>query len=58
MVHLAQVRQPQEEERWRAVGYQAIEEMVHKLSMASEGKPFEELSALLLREGRTLTGAL
>lgn len=58
VVHLAQVRQQQEEERWREVGYHAIDEMVHKLSMGSEGKTFEELSALLLREGRTVTGAL
>jgi len=58
VVHLAQVRQQQDEERWRAVGYQAIDEMVQKLTMSSAGKTFEELSALLLREGRTLTGAL
>lgn len=58
VVHLAQVRQQQEEERWRAVGYQAIDEMIDKLSMASEEKTFEEWSALLLREGRIVTGAL
>jgi hypothetical protein len=58
VVHLAQIRQQQEEERWRAVGYQAIDEMVKKLTVESEGKTFEELSALLQREGRTLTGAL
>jgi hypothetical protein len=30
-VHLAQVRQQREEERWRAVGYQAIDERINKL---------------------------
>lgn len=58
VVHLAQVRQQQEEERGRAVGYQAIDERVKKLPMENEGKPFAELSALLQREGRALTGAL
>lgn len=58
VIHLAQVRQQREEERWREVGYQAIDELIEKLSMASEEKTFEELSALLLREGRTVTGAL
>jgi len=58
VIHLAQVRQQQDEDRWRAVGYQALDEMVNKLSMASDGKNFEELSALLLQEGRTVTGAL
>lgn len=58
VVHLAQIRQQQEEERWRAVGYQAIDEMVKKLTVESEGKNFEELSELLQREGRALTGAL
>jgi transcription elongation GreA/GreB family factor len=43
VVHLAPLRQQQEEERWRAVGYQAIDELVKKLSMESEGKTFEEL---------------
>lgn len=57
VVHLAQVRHQQEEERWREVGYRAIDEVVQKLSMGSEGKSFEELSALLLREGRTLRGS-
>ena len=52
------MRQQQEEERWRAVGYQAIDEMVKKLTVESEGKNFEELSELLQREGRALTGAL
>jgi len=58
VVHLAQVRQQQEEERWRAVGYRAIDEMIKKLTMASAGKSFEELSDLLRREGQTVTGAL
>jgi hypothetical protein len=58
VVHLAPLRQQQEEERWRAVGYQAIDELVKKLSMESEGKTFEELSALLQQEGRAVTGAL
>lgn len=58
VVHLAQIRQQQEEERWRAVGYRAIDEMVKKLTVESEGKNFEELSARLPQEGRALTGAL
>jgi len=58
VVHLAQIRQQQDEERWRAVGYQALDEMVQKLTAESEGKSFEELSDLLRREGRALTGAL
>jgi hypothetical protein len=58
VVQLAQVRQQQEEERWRAVGYRAIDEMVKKLTMESEGKSFEELSELLRREGQAVTGAL
>ena len=58
VVHLAQVRQQHEEERWRAVGYRASDEMRKKLSMASAGKNFEELSDLLRREGQAVTGAL
>src|SRR5215210_6441983 len=58
VVHLAQIRQQQEEERWRAVGYQAIDELVKKLTMEHDGKTFEELSALLQQEGRAITGAL
>ena len=58
VVQLAQVRQQQEEERWRAVGYRAIDEVVKKLTVESEGKNFEELSELLQQEGRALTGAL
>ena len=58
VVQLAQIRQQQEEERWRAVGYRAIDEMVKKLTVESEGKNFEELSELLQQEGRALTGAL
>src|SRR5437870_3623762 len=58
VVHLAPVRQQQEEERWRAVGYRAIDEMIKKLTMESEGKSFEELSDLLRREGQAVTGAL
>jgi hypothetical protein len=52
------VRQQQEEERWRAVGYQASDEMVQKLTVESEGTTFEELSELLQRDGRAVTGAL
>jgi len=58
VVQLAQVRQQQEEERWREVGYRAIDEMVKKLTAESEGKSFEELSDLLRREGQAVTGAL
>jgi hypothetical protein len=58
VVHLAQIRQQQEEERWRAVGYQAIDEMVNKLTVESAGKSFAELSELLRREGQALTGGL
>ena len=58
VVSLAGVRQPSEEERWRAVGYQAIDNMVKKLSGEIEGKDFEELSELLRREGQAVTGAL
>jgi hypothetical protein len=58
VVQLAQVRQQQEEERWRAVGYRAIDEMVKKLTVESEGKNFEELSELLRREGQAVTGVL
>jgi hypothetical protein len=58
VVHLAQVRQQQEEERWRAVGYRAIDEMVKKLTRESVGKSFEELSNLVRQEGQAVTGAL
>jgi hypothetical protein len=58
VVQLAQVRQQQEEERWREVGYRAIDEMVKKLTAESEGKSFEELSNLLRREGQVVTGAI
>ena len=58
VIQLAEVREQQEAERWRAVGYRAIDEMVKKLSMAKEGKTFEELSELVGREGQTVTGAL
>jgi hypothetical protein len=58
VVHLAQVRQQQEAERWREVGYRAIDEMIEKVTMASAGKSFEELSDLLRREGQAVTGAL
>jgi hypothetical protein len=58
VVHLAQVRQQQEEERWRAVGYRAIDEMVKKLTRESVGKSFEEWSNLVRQEGQAVTGAL
>jgi hypothetical protein len=58
VVELAQVRQQQEAEHWRAVGYQAIDEMVKKLTLESAGKTFEELSELVRREGQAVTGAL
>ncbi|MEA2627522.1 MAG: hypothetical protein QOD06_3567 [Candidatus Binatota bacterium] len=58
VVELAQVRQQQEAEHWRAVGYQAIDEMVKKLTMESARKTFEELSELVRREGQAVTGAL
>jgi hypothetical protein len=58
VVHLAQVRQQQEAERWREVGYRAVDEMVNKVTIESEGKSFEELSDLLRREGQAVTGAL
>jgi hypothetical protein len=53
-----QVRQQPEEERGRAVGYRAIDEMIKKLTMESAGKSFEEWSDLLRREGQAVTGAL
>ena len=46
VVHLAPVRQQQEEERWRAVGYRAIDEMIKKLTMESEGKSFFIISSM------------
>ncbi len=55
VVQLAQVRQQQEEERWRAVGYRAIDEMIKKLTRESAGKSFEEWSDLLRREGQAVT---
>lgn len=58
VVQLAQVRQQRETERWREVGYRAIDEMLKKLSMASTGKSFEELSDLVRLEGQAVTGAL
>ena len=58
VVKLAIVRQHKEEERWREVGYRAIDEMVTKLTAESEGKSFEELSELLRSEGQAVTGAL
>jgi hypothetical protein len=58
VIHLAEVRQQQEAERWREVGYRAMDEMIKKLTMASAGKSFEELSELLRREGQAVTGAL
>jgi hypothetical protein len=58
VVQLAQVRQRQEEERWRAVGYRAIDDMEKKLTVESEGKNFEELSDPLRREGQAVTGTL
>jgi hypothetical protein len=57
-VHLAQVRQQQEAERWRAVGYRASDEMLQTLTMESQGKSFEELSDLVRQEGQAVTGAL
>jgi hypothetical protein len=58
VIHLAQVRQQQEEARWREVGYRAMDEMIKKLSMTSAGKSFEELSDLVRQEGQAVTGAL
>jgi hypothetical protein len=58
VVQLARVRQQQEEERWREVGYRAIDEMVKKLTAESEGKSFEELSDLLRKAGQAVTGAI
>src|SRR5262245_15537710 len=57
VVHLAQVREQQAAERWREVGYQAIEEMIKKLTKESAGKSFEELSDLVRQEGQAVTGA-
>ena len=58
VVKLATVRQQHEEEKWRAIGYQAIDQMVKKLSAEIDGKSFEELSDLLRREGQAVTGAI
>jgi hypothetical protein len=52
------VRQEQEEERWREVGYRAIEARVNKVTTESEGKSFEELRDRLRGEGQAVTGAL
>jgi hypothetical protein len=57
-VRLETVRQHGEVERWRRRGYEAVDEMVEKLRDEIGGNDFEELSALLGREGRRLTGAL
>jgi hypothetical protein len=57
-VRLETVRQHGEVERGRRRGYEAVDEMVEKLRDEIGGKDFEELSALLGREGRRLTGAL
>lgn len=58
VVKLALVRQQKAEERWREVGYRAIDEMVKKLTAEIEGKSFEELSELLRSEGQAVTGAI
>jgi hypothetical protein len=58
VVQLAQVREEQAAERWREIGYRAIDEMVKKLTMGSASKTFEELSDLVRREGQAVTGAL
>ena len=58
VIQLAKVREQQEAERWREVGYRAIDEMVKKLTMGSAGKTFEELSDLVRQEGQAVTGAL
>ena len=58
VVKLAIVRQHKEEERWREVGYRAIDEMVTKLTAEIEGKSFEELSELWRSEGQAVTGAI
>jgi hypothetical protein len=49
VVQLAQARQQQEEERWREIGYRAIDEMIKKLTMESEGKSFGLMSEFCAR---------
>jgi hypothetical protein len=58
VVRLETVCQQVEVERWRRRGYEAVDEMVEKLRDEIGGKDFEELSALLGREGRRRTGAI
>lgn len=50
--------QKSEVERWRQAGYAAVDQMIERLSEETEGKGFEELSELLRREGKLVTGAI
>lgn len=51
-------RQKSEVESWRQAGYAAVDQMIEKLSQEVEGKGFEELSELLRRAGKSVTGAV
>src|SRR5438093_4977047 len=58
VVQIEHYRQKSEAENWRQAGYAAVDQMIKKLEKEIEGKGFEELSQMLLREGQSVTGAI
>lgn len=58
VVRIEQYRQKSDAEVWRQAAYAAVDRMIEKLEKEIEGKDFEEISDLLLREGQGVTGAV
>lgn len=58
VIKLATIREEREIGQWREAGYRAVDEMVKKIKDEVAGKGFEELSELLSKEGKTITGAV
>lgn len=58
VIKLALVREEKEIGKWREAGYRAVDEMVKKIKDEVAEKSFEELSDLIGKEGKTVTGAV
>lgn len=58
VVQFEPYRQKNEVESWRQAGYAAVDRMIEKMSKEVEGKGFDDLSELLRREGKSVTGAI
>jgi hypothetical protein len=58
VIKLAEIREQTEIAKWRAAGYQAVDEMVKKIKDEIAGKSLEELSEIVSKEGKTITGSI